>query len=137
MKLCRSCRMFREKKDFYKHRSQEDGLAKVCRFCAKKYYKTHRARIKRKYTKKERSEQSLEKNILKEAEKLKIPLNGLDKEKLQKVRIKMKDYPDPHLPNSLSHGSFMYKYNLTVEEYMLFRKSVESFKFNVGVLNES
>ena len=108
-KFCYGCNKELNIDSFNKNKNNKDGLSYYCKDCAKKHYNLH------KY--KQNGKEEYEQIIIDELKKYNIPLYGVDKEKINNLRINMIDFPGMIKPLIKDLPVFLKKYSLTYEEY--------------------
>lgn len=108
-KRCYGCNKVLPIENFTKNKNNKDGLSYYCRDCTKIHYNVH------KY--KENGREEYEQIIIDELKKHDIPLKGLDKEKINNLRINMIDFPGMIRSLLKDLPVFLKKYSLTYEEY--------------------
>lgn len=108
-KKCYGCKKELPIENFTKNKNNKDGLSYYCRDCTKIQYNVH------KY--KENGKEEYEQIIINELKKYDIPLTGLDKEKVNNLRINMIDFPGMIRSLLKDLPVFLKKYSLTYEEY--------------------
>ncbi len=108
-KKCYECNKELPIDNFTKNKNNKDGLSYYCKACTKKHHDVY------KYNKNNNEEN--EQIIIDELKKHNIPLKGLDKEKINNLRITMYDFPGIIRSLFKDLPVFLKKYNLTYEEY--------------------
>lgn len=108
-KKCYECNRELPIDNFTKNKNNIDGLSYYCRECTKKHYNVH------KY--KESGKEEYEQIIIEELKKYDIPIKGLDREKINNLRINMIDFPGILTSLLKDLPTFLKKYSLTYEEY--------------------
>ena len=108
-KKCYGCNKELPIDNFTKNKNNKDGLSYYCKECTKIQYNVH------KY--KENGKEEYEKIIIAELKKHNIPLKGLNKEKINNLRIDMADFPGMIRSLIKDLPVFLKKYSLTYEEY--------------------
>ena len=108
-KTCYGCNKELPIDNFTKNKTTKDGLSYYCKECTKIHYNVHKYKINGK----EEHEQA----IINELKKHNIPLEGLDKEKINNLRINMIDFPGMIRSLIKDLPVFLKKYSLTYEEY--------------------
>lgn len=108
-KKCYGCNKELSIENFTKNKNNKDGLSYYCKKCTKIQYNVH------KYKKNGKEEH--EKIIISELKKHNIPLTGLNKEKVNNLRIDMIDFPGVMHSLIKDLPIFLKKYSLTYEEY--------------------
>jgi len=120
-KKCYGCKQELPIENFTKNKNTKDGLSYYCRDCTKKNYNLN------KY--KHGNKEEYETVIIDELKKHKIPINGVDIEKIQNLRINMIDFPGAIRPLLKDLPVFLKKYNLTYAEYKIFIEACHDNKF--------
>lgn len=108
-KVCYGCNKELAIENFTKNKNNKDGLSYYCKDCTKIHYNVH------KY--KENGKEEYEQIIIDELKKHNIPLEGLNKEKINNLRINMGDFPGIIRSLIKDLPVFLKKYSLTYEEY--------------------
>ena len=121
MKQCNSCKRILDEKCFSKNKNNPDGLSYYCRACTKKKQDLHLFM--------QDGKEIHEQVIIDELKKHKIPLKGVDKDKLRNLRVTMYDYPGVIRSLLVDLPIFLKKYNLTYEEYKTFVTLCNENKF--------
>ena len=121
MKQCNSCKRILDEKCFSKNKNNPDGLSYYCRECTKKKQDLHLFM--------QDGKEIHEQVIIDELKKHKIPLEGVDKDKLRNLRVTMYDYPGVMRSLLVDLPIFLKKYNLTYEEYKTFVTLCNENKF--------
>ena len=129
MKKCTQCKKIQEMENFTKNINETDGLSAICKKCAKKNNQEYRQRKTDKYGKDEFLYMEWKKKLTKDARNCGLEIEGLDLEKIEKIRFPLIFFPDKSFPGSLSHINFCRKYNLSIEEYLTLKECVRSGKF--------
>ena len=119
-KVCNGCKKELPIKDFTKNKNTKDGYSYYCRECSKKSYSLN------KY--KHGNAEEYEDVIINELEKHNIPIYGVDKDKINNLRINMIDFPGAIRPLLKDLPKFCKKYNLTYEEYKVFLEACHDNK---------
>lgn len=120
-KQCYGCKKILPIENFTKNKNNKDGLSYYCKECTKIQYNLH------KY--KENGKEEYEQIIIEELKKHNIPLNGIDKDKINNLRINMIDFPGMIRSLIKDLPIFLKKYSLTYEEYKLIVKACHENKF--------
>ena len=121
MKQCNNCKRILDEKCFSKNKNNPDGLSYYCRACTKKKQDLHLFM--------QDGKEIHEQVIIDELKKHKIPLEGVDKDKLRNLRVTMYDYPGVIRSLLVDLPIFLKKYNLTYEEYKMFVTLCNENKF--------
>ena len=121
MKQCNNCKRILDEKCFSKNKNNTDGLSYYCRECTKKKQDLHLFM--------QDGKEIHEQVIIDELKKHKIPLEGVDKDKLRNLRVTMYDYPGVMRSLLVDLPIFLKKYNLTYEEYKTFVTLCNENKF--------
>ena len=121
MKQCNNCKRILDEKCFSKNKNNPDGLSYYCRECTKKKQDLHLFM--------QDGKEIHEQVIIDELKKHKIPLEGVDKDKLRNLRVTMYDYPGVIRSLLVDLPIFLKKYNLTYEEYKTFVTLCNENKF--------
>ena len=121
MKQCNNCKRILDEKCFSKNKNNPDGLSYYCRECTKKKQDLHLFM--------QDGKEIHEQVIIDELKKHKIPLEGVDKDKLRNLRVTMYDYPGVMRSLLVDLPIFLKKYNLTYEEYKTFVTLCNENKF--------
>ena len=121
MKECYGCKKLLDESEFSKNKNNPDGLSYYCRECSKKQQSLHLF--------KENGGKQHEKVIIDELKKHKIAIDGVDEDKLRKLRITLYDYPGVMNSLLVDLPYFLQKYGLTYEEYKLIDKLCKENKF--------
>ena len=119
-KKCNGCKKELPIKEFTKNKNNKDGYSYYCRKCAKKSYNLN------KY--KHGNSDEYEDVIINELKKHKIPIYGVNEEKINNLRIHMIDFPGAIRPLLKDLPKFCKKYNITYEEYKVFLKACHDNK---------
>ena len=120
-KKCYGCNKDLSIDNFTKNKNNKDGLSYYCKECTKMQYNIHKYKTNGK--------EEYEEIIINELKKHDIPIYGVDKEKVNNLRITMYDFPGiirsliKDLPN------FLKKYSLTYEEYKAIVEACHSNNF--------
>ena len=117
-KKCYGCKKELPLSDFTKNKNTKDGLSYYCRTCTKKNYTLN------KY--KHSDNQEDYESVIK---KHNIPIEGVEIEKINNLRISMIDFPGVIRPLLKDLPKFCKKYNLTYAEYKLFIEACHSNNF--------
>lgn len=112
IKKCNGCGRELTIDNFNKNKSSKDGLSYYCRECSKKKYILNRY--------KHNNTEEYEGVIIEELKKYNIKIYGVDKDKINNLRIHMIDFPGAIRPLLKDLPIFLEKYNLTYEEYKTF-----------------
>lgn len=120
-KKCYGCNKELPIENFTKNKNNKDGLSYYCRDCTKIQYSVH------KY--KENGKEEYEKIIIDELKKHDIPLYGVDKEKINNLRINMYDFPGMIRSLLKDLPVFLKKYSLTYEEYKVIIEACHNNNF--------
>lgn len=120
-KVCYGCNKELTIDNFTKNKNNKDGLSYYCKDCTKIHYNVH------KY--KKNGKEEYEQIIIDELKKHDIPLYGLDKEKVNNLRISMIDFPGMIRSLLKDLPVFLKKYSLTYEEYKAIVKACHDNKF--------
>ena len=80
---------------------------------------------------KENGSKQHEKVVIDELKKHKIPIEGLDVEKVRNLKITLFDFPGVMNSLLVDLPPFLQKYNLTYEEYKLIVKLCKENKFTI------
>lgn len=121
MKQCNNCKRILDEKCFNKNKNNPDGLSYYCRACTKKKQDLHLFM--------QDGKEIHEQVIIDELKKHKIPLKGVDNDKLRNLRVTMYDYPGVIRSLLVDLPIFLKKYNLTYEEYKTFVRLCHENKF--------
>lgn len=121
-KKCYGCKKELPIKNFTKNKNTKDGLSYYCRDCTKKNYTLN------KYKHSDNQEE-YESVIINELQKHGILINGVDKEKINNLRVHMIDLPGMIRPLLKDLPNFCKKYNLTYAEYKLFVEACHNNNF--------
>lgn len=121
MKQCNNCKRILDEKCFSKNKNNPDGLSYYCRECTKKKQDLHLFM--------QDGKEIHEQVIIDELKKHKVPLEGVDKDKLRNLRVTMYDYPGVMRSLLIDLPIFLKKYNLTYEEYKTFIALCHENKF--------
>lgn len=111
-KKCNGCNQELPVKNFSKNKNSKDGLSYYCRECAKKKYSLNRY--------KHNNAEEYEDVIIEELKKYNIEIYGVNKDKINNLRIHMIDFPGAIRPLLKDLPVFCKKYDLTYEEYKTF-----------------
>lgn len=111
-KKCYGCKQDLPLDNFTKNKNNKDGLSYYCRDCSKKNYTLN------KY--KNTNKKEYEAVIIEELKKNNIPIDGVDKDKINNLRVCMIDIPGGIAPILKDLPKFCKKYNLTYAEYKVF-----------------
>ena len=120
-KECYGCKKELPIENFTKNKNNKDGLSYYCKDCTKIQYNLH------KY--KENGKEEYEQIIIEELKKYNIPLEGIDKEKINNLRINMIDFPGMIRSLIKDLPIFLQKYSLTYEEYKAIVQACHENKF--------
>lgn len=120
-KKCYGCERELPIENFTKNKNNKDGLSYYCKDCTKIQYNVH------KY--KENGKEEYEQIIIDELKKHDIPLKGLDKDKINNLRINMYDFPGIMTSLIKDLPVFLKKYSLTYEEYKAIIQACHENKF--------
>lgn len=120
-KKCYGCKKELPVENFTKNKNNKDGLSYYCKACTKIQYNVH------KY--KENGKEEYEQIIIDELKKYNIPLKGVDKDKINNLRIDMSDFPGIIKSLVKDLPSFLKKYSLTYEEYKAIVEACHQNKF--------
>lgn len=120
-KKCYGCKKELPIENFTKNKNNKDGLSYYCKDCTKIQYNLH------KY--KENGKEEYEQIIIEELKKYNIPLEGIDKEKVNNLRINMIDFPGMIRSLIKDLPIFLKKYSLTYEEYKAIVQACHENKF--------
>ena len=120
-KKCYGCNKVLPLENFTKNKNNKDGLSYYCKDCTRIQYNVH------KY--KESGKEEYEKIIIDELKKHNIPLYGVDKEKINNLRINMIDFPGMIRSLIKDLPIFLKKYSLTYEEYKVIIEACHNNKF--------
>ena len=120
-KECYGCKKELPIENFTKNKNNKDGLSYYCKDCTKIQYNLH------KY--KENGKEEYEQIIIEELKKYNIPLEGIDKEKVNNLRINMIDFPGMIRSLIKDLPIFLKKYSLTYEEYKAIVQACHENKF--------
>ena len=120
-KKCYGCNKELPVENFTKNKNNKDGLSYYCRDCAKIQYNV--------YKYKENGKEEYEKIIIDELKKHNIPLKGVDKDKINNLRINMIDFPGMIRSLIKDLPIFLKKYSLTYEEYKVIIEACHNNKF--------
>lgn len=120
-KKCYGCNKELPIKKFTKNKNNKDGLSYYCKDCTKIQYNLH------KY--KQNGKEEYEQIIIAELEKHNIPLTGVDKDKINSLRINMIDFPGMIRSLIKDLPIFLKKYSLTYEEYKAIVQACHENKF--------
>ena len=120
-KKCYGCKKVLPIEDFTKNKNTKDGFSYYCRKCTKKNYTLN------KYKHSDNQEE-YESVVIDELKKHNIKINGVDKEKVNNLRINMIDFPGAIRPLLKDLPNFCKKYNLTYAEYKLFIEACHNNK---------
>ena len=120
-KKCYGCKKELPIENFTKNKNNKDGLSYYCKDCTKIQYNLH------KY--KENGKEEYEQIIIEELKKYNIPLEGIDKEKVNNLRINMIDFPGMIRSLIKDLPIFLQKYSLTYEEYKAIVQACHENKF--------
>lgn len=112
-KQCYGCKQNLSIDNFTKNKNTKDGLSYYCRECSKRNYNLYRY-------KHSNNKKDYEDVIIGVLKKHDIPIEGLDIDKIKKLRITLYDFPGAIRPLLKDLPSFCKKYNLTYEEYKFF-----------------
>lgn len=121
-KKCYGCKKELPIDNFTKNKNTKDGLSYYCRKCTKKNYTLN------KYKHSDNQEE-YESVIVEELQKHNIPIDGVDEDKINNLRIHLIDFPGVIRPLLKDLPVFCKKYNLTYAEYKLFIEACHSNKF--------
>lgn len=114
MKQCNSCKKVLDESCFRKNKNNPDGLSYYCKECASKKQKLYLYELD--------GNEHYEQVIIDELKKHKLPIKGIDEDKLRNLSITMYDFPGVLRSLLIDLPPFLKKYNLTYEEYKLFVK---------------
>lgn len=120
-KKCYGCNKVLPLENFTKNKNNKDGLSYYCKDCTKIQYNVH------KY--KESGKEEYEKIIIDELKKYDIPLYGVDREKINNLRINMIDFPGMIRSLIKDLPIFLKKYSLTYEEYKVIIEACHNNNF--------
>ena len=104
MKECYGCKKLLDESEFSKNKNNPDGLSYYCRNCAKKQQSLHLF--------KENGSKQHEKVVIDELKKHKIPIEGLDVEKVRNLKITLFDFPGVMNSLLVDLPPFLQKYNI-------------------------
>lgn len=121
-KKCYGCKKELPIENFTKNKNTKDGLSYYCRDCTKKNYTLN------KYKHSDNQEE-YESVIINELRKHGILIDGIDKEKINNLRVHMIDLPGMIRPLLKDLPNFCKKYNLTYAEYKLFVEACHNNNF--------
>lgn len=119
-KKCYGCKKELPIEKFTKNKNTKDGFSYYCRTCTKKNYNLNKYRHSNK--------EEYEIVIIEELQKHKIPIDGVDMDKIKNLRISMSDIPGAIRPLLKDLPMFLKKYNLTYAEYKVFVKACHENK---------
>jgi len=120
-KKCYGCNKELPIENFTKNKNNKDGLSYYCRDCTKIQHNVH------KY--KDNGDEKYEKIIIDELKKYNIPLYGVDKDKINNLRINLYDFPGMICSLLKDLPIFLKKYNLTYEEYKVIVEACRNNNF--------
>lgn len=112
-KKCYGCKKELPIDEFTRNKNTKDGFSYYCRKCTKKNYTLN------KYKHSDNQEE-YESIIIDELKKYDILIKGVNKDKINNLRINMIDFPGAIRPLLKDLPNFCQKYDLTYEEYKLF-----------------
>lgn len=121
-KKCYGCKKELPIENFTKNKNTKDGLSYYCRDCTKKNYTLN----KYKHSDNQKEYESV---IINELQKHGILIDGVDKEKINNLRVHMIDLPGVIRPLLKDLPNFCKKYNLTYAEYKLFVEACHNNNF--------
>lgn len=121
-KKCYGCKRELSVDNFTKNKNTKDGLSYYCYECSKKNYKLN------KY-KHSNHQENYESVVIDELKKHGILIDGVDKDKINNLRVNMIDFPGVIRPLLKDLPDFCKKYNLTYAEYKLFVEACHDNKF--------
>lgn len=128
-KKCNGCKKVLSINNFTKNKNTKDGYSYYCKECSKKQHSLH------KYKNGEIEDNEFV--IIEEFKKQNIPIDRLDKQKVQNLRIRLIDFPGAIRPLMKDLPIFCKKYNLSYEEYRFFIDACCSNNFFIQAVNDN